>query len=377
MARKKPAKRERTRVSNVYKDAAGYLVRIYNPDKNGKPGYDNYRVASWDDALGLKRDKEREKKLHRRLGDRLTVEQWARRWLELFPRGKESTDRHNAERVRAYTREFGDRMLPGVSPLEAREWAVANRSRVPAVRAMLNDACKVHVCQDNPFNGLRLERSKGRTQIRVLTGPELARLTTVAILKHGEFGESVFAPMIETAAWTGLRPGELFALEPQHVDFARGEILVEAQWHSRLRRIEPTKNALRRRVVLLPGAERALRGVQMRRGEPVFRTVNESRFSQRALHYYWDPVRTAFAAAMPEDHWVRTRGNDLDFYELRHFFGTQLAHKGATPYEIADQMGHTDGGKIAMSVYVHQDSETARESIRARFRAGAPAREAS
>jgi hypothetical protein len=76
-------------------------------------------------------------------------------------------------------------------------------------------------------------------------------------------------------------------------------------------------------------------------------------------------VRRAFARKLPEDHWlshrIREQGQQkgqLDFYELRPFFGTAFAHppagvRPASPYEIAQQMGHKDGGALATRVYIH------------------------
>jgi integrase len=212
--------------------------------------------------------------------------------------------------------------------------------------------------------------------------------------------------MIEVAAWTGLRPGELFLLARRPspsddeasrvnwVDFRTGEIVVDWQLNSKTRRRGIPKWDSRRRVALLPAAERALMSLpDDGTAEPIFRTQRGKVFTQRTQFYYWDAIRTAFTAQLPAGHWLRQRiqrdpeNGNLDFYELRHFFGTKLAQppgeiRAATPYEIAQQMGHKDGGQLAYARYVHLNVDVAIKSLRSAWVGGdeagrAAAKEAS
>ena len=136
----------------------------------------------------------------------------------------------------------------------------------------------------------------------------------------------------------------------------------------------------RREVVLLPPALDVLRRLEhfQKPGMPLFLSKRGKPFNQRTHFYYWAPVRDAFAAALAPGHHIRMRGTEgepgnLDFYELRHFFGTKLAHppagvQPASPYEIAAMMGHSDGGQLAMKRYVHVQSEEAQRSVDAAWR---------
>jgi integrase len=206
----------------------------------------------------------------------------------------------------------------------------------------------------------------------------------MALAHHGPSYGPLFAAMIKTAAWTGLRPGELFllSLEPgdqlNFADLDAGVVHVDWQLSSKTGKVGRPKKESQREVILLPGAEDALRSIKSwTTGLPVFLTKRGKPFNQRTHFYYWDGVRAAFVASLPAGHHLRQRqledGANLDFYELRHFFGTKLAHPpagipSASPYEIAAMMGHRDGGQLAMERYVHVRAKEAGDSIRKAWR---------
>lgn len=104
---------------------------------------------------------------------------------------------------------------------------------------------------------------------------------------------------------------------------------------------------------------------------------------------YWHPLRDAFTAQLDENHWLVRRIADcaaaklaepnpdkrrnlpsgkLDFYELRHractYMATPRPHGlGLSASDIADQIGHADGGLLVEEVYIHRNPEHARERI--------------
>ena len=72
----------------------------------------------------------------------------------------------------------------------------------------------------NPFASMRLEQPRGRKDLSALTEPELLTLADCALRAHGQFGPA-FRAMILFAAYVGLRPGELYALERSDVGGTR------------------------------------------------------------------------------------------------------------------------------------------------------------
>ncbi len=396
----------------IHKRNGAYIVLIWNPSKGKKGGYDWHRLgaqcacgqthagSTLTDARALKRKLESEKRTSRTRAGAKTVDEWAGRyedekwvpgqWLELVPRKAESTNISNDERVRAFAREFAGRTLASISEEEAAGFALANPGSFKEVHAMFNDAARLKLVESNPFAGVQVKARAGRRDIIVLADDELAQLSGIARAVHGAYGP-VFAAMIEVAAWTGLRPGELFLLSLERhaklnwVDLRAGVVHVEWALGSKTGKVTRPKKESQREVVLLPGAEDALRSIAelQESGMPLFLTKTGKPFSQRTHFYYWNPVRLAFASSLPAHHHLNTRATaerdgpdaieNFDFYELRHFFGTKLAHppagvQPATPYEIAAMMGHKDGGQLAMERYIHVRSEDAQKSIRNAWR---------
>lgn len=411
MAKKVSDGRYRRVAEGVYERNGSYYVPIWERDADGKAGKrwhgpncngvcSHEPIRDLSSARDAKRDLEKVKRKQVRGRKDETVKSWRERWMEVFPRKAESTMIHNEERTRSFERDFGSRSLRSLENDREtlRAWALANASCVRPVRAMLNDAIKIGLLDTNPFSNLQLEQSRGRSDITVLTIDELEMLAQVALEVHGAH-EGGYGPwmaaMVRTAAWTGLRPGELYVLcrrpsateRTNWVDFAAGEVVVDWQLNSKTMKRSLPKWDSRRRVVLLPEAEKALMSLPDDGTDlPIFRTKRGGGFTQRSFHYYWDPVRATFTSKLPAGHWLRQRlkldpeNGNFDFYELRHFFGTMLAQppegvRGATGPEIALQMGHKDGGTLAYARYVHLSADQANKSIRNAWRsapAGAP-----
>lgn len=250
---------------------------------------------------------------------------------------------------------------------------------------MMNDACAKQLIERNPVRADQHHGAPGPQEHLVLTDDELDRLVGITRAVHSSYGP-IFAAMIQTAAWSGLRPGELFllSLEPgdrlNFADFDNGVIHVNWQLGSKTNRVTRPKKESQREVVLLPGAEDALRSAEQwqQEGMPLFLTKRGKPFNQRTHFYYWDPVRAAFVASLPTGHALKQRqvledDANLDFYELRHFFGGKLAQPPAgvtpaKPHEIAAMMGHKDGGQLAIERYVQPHATPALDSIRRAWR---------
>src|SRR3954467_3259598 len=137
-----------------------------------------------------------------------TIGSFVARWPQDYRRGKggrlrsESTVEHNAERVRRFGRDHAELTLRAFSRTDARRWANAHPSTVPALRAMFNDAVQDRLADENPFARLGLEAGRGREDIIVLTRDEVHELARIARAHHGgAFGEEV-AALILWAAYT-------------------------------------------------------------------------------------------------------------------------------------------------------------------------------
>lgn len=411
---KRGAGKSKTVAPGVYLRNGTYIVMVWNPSKGEKGGKDYHTLgrcacgrthpgSTKTDAINLKADLEREKRGRAKLKAEMTVGEWIGhyttgdgrgavdwvrgKWLGTYPRRAKSTNLHYDERMRPFSRKFAERPLGSITAEEAQDFATEHPASVKEVSTAFADALKKGLILDSPFERVGRPRSEGRSKITVLKDAELEQLIETARVALQDYGRE-YAAMIQTAAWTGLRPGELYVLsltpgdQVNFVDFDAETIYVDWQLQSRTGTITRPKNGTQREVILLPKAAEALRSMPVREG-PVFRTKRGAVFSQRAQHYYWNQVRSAFVAMLPPGHQLRQRmiegangpGGDgnFDYYELRHFFGTKLAHPpagvpAASPYEIAAMMGHADGGQLALSRYVHIKADVAQRSIRDAWR---------
>ena len=296
------------------------------------------------------------------------------------PRWNSKTQADLRSALKPFATEYGHLTLTAINNQPAdffRPWvATQPAAYVQRVRTMLNDALGAGLVARNPLTGIRLEHTRGRRDITVLTEPELEELCTVA----QRFGHTI-AAMIATAAWACVRPGELFALREQDVNVEAGtlDVMLSYNGHSMKR----PKNGRARAGIVLPSAA-AVRIEAMRLAcddEPVacehcwqhgrsclvcqgtgevdwlFRPRYRNRFDKASLYYLWHSIREAFGR--PE----------MDFYELRHAGATLLLERGVEPEDVAWQMGHTDGGKLVRELYgePHRAAAGRRARIRQAF----------
>lgn len=288
----------------------------------------------------------------------MTVEQWARVWLGRYQRPALATQRTYRYAIDRVIHDIGSMRLAGIDRPTAK--AYANdwpRSVARVARTMWADALRDGVCQHNPFTSLRLETPKGRKDLIALTEPQIDQLATVACEQHGDYGDEM-AAIVLFAAYTGVRPGELAAVQWADLDPANREAIICRALDGQGGEKAP-KNGLARTIILPPRALEALGLVARRTDSPyVFHSPRGRRLSKGNLAYLWRPVVAA---------WRAKGGRDIDPYDLRHACATLLLERGLTPADVAVQLGHTDGGRLVQVLYGHPDEDRARDRLRMAF----------
>lgn len=315
--------------------------------------------------------------------NRETIDTFAARWVKDFPRPKESTnDRYHADAKRfAQDDAFKGRKLHEITVPEARAYARAHRHDLGALRAMLSDARRDGLVIENPFSELGISKGPGRRDIAPITAEELGDLADLAVAAHrGDFGLRMRS-LIIFAAYTTMRPGEIFGLDRADIDF-KGEMLhVRRQFHKG--RIQlPKSNRPRKLPYLPPQASQAIRDMpglvpkpycEVTEGEPLFVGKEGQRIRANSLGSYWHPVKVAFEAGLAPERRAELRQTrsekdpTMDFYELRHFGATFMVEQGVESWVIAKMMGHEDGGRLVEKVYGHPRDEVAKERLRRAF----------
>jgi len=115
--------------------------------------------------------------------------------------------------------------------------------------------------------------------------------------------------------------------------------------------IGPTKNGRSRTVTVPPVARDAIADLPVNASGLLFESSRGQMWRQPSHHHCWKVVRAM--AGRP----------GLDFYELRHCAATMLLERGMTPWDVAIQLGHQDGGRLVTSLYGHPSEVAARERL--------------
>jgi integrase len=286
---------------------------------------------------------------------RETVASFAARWPEDYPRPRASTNVHNAERVKPFAKAYERRRMDSITVEEARSWAVRHRGQLLSLRAMFNDARRSGMVINNPFRELGIERSRGRRDLASewLTAKDVERLAQCGREVHADSGYGdTMAGLLVFAAYTGLRPGELYALRRD--DLGAQTLEVKRAADSRTRALTMPKNGRARTVVYPARAREAVESVPQLLGvELVFPGPSGVQLWSSSFSWLWKPVRAAFGRP------------SMALHELRHFCATYLLELGLAPADVAVQLGHTDGGALVMSTYGHPSDRAARARITA------------
>ena len=202
---------------------------------------------------------------------------------------------------------------------------------------------------------LRLETSKGRTDLDALSEPEIAELADAAVSALGAYGPEFRARLV-FLAYVGCRPGELCCIKRADVDVAGAEVTLRATLDGQGGEKLP-KNGRPRVVTVAPIALAALSDVPTRIQSPyLFHTATGRRLSKGTLSYAFRVVRQRWG-----------KRDRLELYELRHVCATLLMERGLPPHVVANQLGHTDGGALVQPLYGHPSERGMREQVRLAF----------
>jgi integrase len=155
-----------------------------------------------------------------------------------------------------------------------------------------------------------------------------------------EASSGLLRAMFLTAAFTGLRMGELLALRWRHVDFANRILHVQRNY---VDGIEDTPKSHRRRSV--PLSDQAVVALDALSRREYFTAADDLVFGNDVgEHGSDDEARDEFYEALDAAGLGHLRATDepIVFHDLRHTFGTQCAAKGIDLRKIQAWMGHAD-----------------------------------
>ena len=227
---------------------------------------------------------------------------------------------------------FGSLRLEDVTTEHVEAWKatlrVSNRTKVKLL-TVLNGvfvrARRAYKLGHNPVADVEKPRQRRSLAIEVFSPEEVMALVRAA-------GPEQDGAIFLTAAFTGLRRGELIALHWRDVDFAGQAVRVRASFAGG--QLTTPKSGKVRSVPMAPDVAKALarlaeRGEWTGDDDLVFPGVGGSFLDGRALS-------RRYAAATK-----RAELRPLRFHDLRHTFGTRMIGK-ADIRRVQEWMGHAD-----------------------------------
>jgi len=174
------------------------------------------------------------------------------------------------------------------------------------------------------FNALELYQSDKRQQrrnSRTHGKPHLPNLNTLDYVDHVK-------PFILTMLYTGFRPGDLFGLRWEHINFKFKTItktIEKTAHHHPEPRTFP--------IGLAPHKILKIWWIQLKKPKEgyVFASSTGGRKDKKSMQKPWSKLRV-----------LGNISNDLDLYTLRHNFASQLIMKGTDLLTVSRLMAHTD-----------------------------------
>jgi integrase len=270
-----------------------------------------------------------------------TCGEFARRWLaQDCPRlsGRKLKADYLREmnvRLRGFIEDFDTTPLNGIPRDRAFEWALENRSSLQNVATLFAHAYDLGLIDRNPFEKLGFHKGTRKDKDPPTEIQFEALLSACNVL--GAYGPT-FRAFLTFQAYTGLRPGETFALKWSDID---GDRIHVRRRRSRHGGTDLPKSNVERAVLLPPPARLAL-GTFPRGLDLVFRGVKGTQLTHTSSYNYFRKVRKEAGL------------EQFVLYDLRHFAAHMLYVKMKLPARVvAVQLGHNDGGALVEQLYGH------------------------
>ncbi len=257
-------------------------------------------------------------------------------WLRYVERDRDvkpstlSDYRHMANRLNKI---FGEIPVERIDSAAIERWRASltctNRTTqkyLIALNGIFKRAMKVYGLRVNPMSLVEQPRVRQHTEIEVFSATEIRALVHAA-------ATDTHRTLFLTAAFTGLRMGELLALRWGEVDFSAETIRVVRSF-TLGGEVSP-KSGKPRSVPMVPEVAVALARLGQRK-----HFVNEADLvfvGATGGHLDSNRIRKAYKSALDAAGLRRLR-----FHDLRHTFGTRAVEKAESILELMAWMGHSN-----------------------------------
>ena len=345
----KPTKRwERTRLQNLIRHKSGtYYARAFAGGKEVWKSLKtpHFSVAQARLAEFLKEHRQRVSNSNGEVSAKMTFAQAAATHLRSLDDNlsiKPNTRRYWRQRLAALVKSWPrlkDTEIRRITLADCKKWASTYsklasptnyNNTVALLRHVLNVAIEAGVIYANPV--ATLKRAPIRAKEIVLPSTEKFNALIDEMRNAHSRDSRNCADFALGLAVTGMRKGEVNALEWRDVEFESGEIVVRGDSET------GTKNWELRRVPLIPDARALFERMRGERsGESLDANVFRVGECQKALDRACKRVGT----------------ERITHHDLRHLFATRCIESGVDIPTVSRWLGHKDGGALAMKTYGH------------------------
>jgi len=282
---------------------------------------------------------------------RMTLGEWLERWMEDYGAAtlRPNTLRSYEQFIRCYIKPYlGDKIVSRVTRMDIQKLyrKLKHEGRVHEhpeyghelsdtmvlrIHAMLHrclkDAEAAHVIARNPTDGAAVPKANHRPK-QILTKEQMD--TFLAAVDRNEIWRDFFY----TELTTGLRRGELLALQWDDLDFKTGTLTVNKQVYEvkgRLQVSVPKTRASIRRLVLPPGVVEVLRQ---------YRETVDSRWMFPSPVKEDVPLTPGAVRRRLQIILERAGCKRIRFHDLRHTFATLSLESGMDVKTLSAMLGH-------------------------------------
>ena len=266
-----------------------------------------------------------------------------------------SRDEYEATLKRYLFPEWGDRQIQSIRPSEAGAWQQlltskygltgSSPNRIAGyVRSIFLLAVIDRIIPLSPFSGIKAP-PMDLTPVQPPDIPEVRQLIAAAYKPR-------WAVMIETAASTGLRSGELRGLRVDRIDFLRKTLRVDAQIVEEIGKppyLDDVKTSAGRRVIPLPDRIVKLLSAYIAANPP----SQSGEFAGLIFTMPGGrPIRASTLTYAIHSICAKAGTQDRHWHELRHHYASVLIAGGENPKVVQKRMGHSDV-TTTLRVYAH------------------------
>jgi integrase len=206
------------------------------------------------------------------------------------------------------------------------------------VSGILNSAIEDELIEANPCRRMGKYTGSGNVRdIDPLTAEEVSTLLQNAQERLSDTSYTLFL----VAVRTGLRIGEILALEWSDIDFDERTAEISKNWDYKRRTLGSPKNDKSRRVDLTPGTVEALR--KLRRTTKVVSLDGVIFEDDKGNRLVYSTLYRALKKVAPRA---------IRIHDLRHTYATLRVAKGDNIVDVSNQLGHHAVG-FTLDKYAH------------------------